>query len=76
LNDSDLGIIAEVLRAAEARVARDFASGRGSGLLTLAQLLRAYERVLPKHGVVPADDIYFYRCVAGMHIGRAAGCAR
>lgn len=33
----------------------------GSGEVTLQRVLRAYEAVLPRHGVRPEEDIYYYR---------------
>ena len=33
----------------------------GSGVITLQRLLKAYETVLPKHGVRAEEDVYYYR---------------
>jgi hypothetical protein len=60
-SDYDLSIVAEIVRLAEETAQQDYAAGRGSREVTLVRLLQAYEVVLPAHGVVPAEDVFYYR---------------
>lgn len=60
-SDYDLSIVAEIVRLAEETAQQDYAVGRGSSEVTLVRLLQAYEVVLPAHGVVPAEDVFYYR---------------
>ena len=57
----DLDMMAEILRTAEIIAQNELQEGIGSGELNLLRLLKAYELVLRKHDVVPAEDTYFYR---------------
>ncbi len=60
-SEYDLVILQEILQLAEARAAKEYASGRGSKELTLPKLLKAYEVVLPRHSIAPQEDIHYYR---------------
>jgi hypothetical protein len=60
-SDYDLSIVGEIVRLAEETAQQDYAAGRGSSEVTLVRLLQAYEAVLPAHGVVPAEDVFYYR---------------
>lgn len=60
-SDYDLCIIEQIILLAEQICQQDYIAGRGGKDLTLAKLLQAYEVVLPTHGVVPAEDVYYYR---------------
>jgi len=60
-SDYDLCIIEQIILLAEQICQQDYIAGRSGKDLTLAKLLQAYEVVLPKHGVVPAEDVYYYR---------------
>lgn len=61
--DYDLGIIDEVLQLAHASVQQEYAAGRGSNAVTLVKVLSAYDVVLPSHGIVPAEDVHYYRAL-------------
>eukprot|EP00232_Nephroselmis_pyriformis_P015575 CAMPEP_0182898000 /NCGR_PEP_ID=MMETSP0034_2-20130328/27229_1 /TAXON_ID=156128 /ORGANISM="Nephroselmis pyriformis, Strain CCMP717" /LENGTH=137 /DNA_ID=CAMNT_0025031947 /DNA_START=130 /DNA_END=539 /DNA_ORIENTATION=- len=52
----DVDIMAEILRTAESTAERE-----GTDELTLLKLLKAYEAVLRKHGIAPAEDTFYYR---------------
>ncbi|PNH11223.1 ATP-dependent RNA helicase glh-2, partial [Tetrabaena socialis] len=57
----DYAVIAEIIRTAEAVVAKAYKRGKGSAIVTLQAVLHAYEAVLPRHGVKPDADTYYYR---------------
>ena len=57
----DLDLVAEILRLAEALAAEEAELGHGPGEVNLLRLLQAYEVVLRRHDVAPAEDTYFYR---------------
>jgi hypothetical protein len=67
-SDYDLSIVAEIVRLAEETAQQDYAAGRGSSEVTLVRLLQAYEVVLPAHGVVPAEDVYYYRLLLSLSL--------
>lgn len=60
-SDYDLSIIEEILKLAEASTKADYCRGKSSAVITLVKLLKAYEAVLPRHSIVPEEDIYYYR---------------
>ncbi|GLC68585.1 hypothetical protein PLESTF_000711300 [Pleodorina starrii] len=57
----DYGVVAEIIRDADAAVAKAYKKGAGSGIVTLQSVLQSYEHVLPRHGVKPDEDTYYYR---------------
>ncbi|GLI66402.1 hypothetical protein VaNZ11_010163, partial [Volvox africanus] len=59
----DYAIIAEVIRDADAAVAKAYKKGTGSGIVTLQCILKAYEHVLSRHGIKSEEDTYYYRLV-------------
>eukprot|EP00775_Hariotina_reticulata_P009297 gene9297-9462_t len=60
-SDYDLSVIEQIILLAEQICQQDYSAGRSGKELTLAKLLQAYEVVLPKHGVVPGEDVFYYR---------------
>lgn len=60
-SEYDLAIIAEIVRLAEETTQQDYQAGSGSKEITLVRLLQAYDVVLPAHGVVPKEDVFYYR---------------
>jgi protein SFI1 len=56
LGQTDLRLIEEVLRMAE-----ENASASGGGNFTLLDALKAYDAVLRRHHILPAEDTYYYR---------------
>lgn len=59
----DLSIIHEILQLAAATVQQEYAAGKGSNVVTLVKVLQAYDVVLPHHGVVPSEDVHYYRAL-------------
>jgi protein SFI1 len=62
LSEQDLLIIRHILKAAEAAAVQECRLRRASSShISLAQLLQAYETVLPQHGLLPQEDTHYYR---------------
>ncbi|EFJ51807.1 hypothetical protein VOLCADRAFT_87353 [Volvox carteri f. nagariensis] len=59
----DYAVIAEIIKHADTAVARAYRKGTGSGLVTLQSILQAYEHILPRHGIKPDEDTYYYRLI-------------
>ena len=57
----DAAIIKQILQLAEAKANDNFARSLGGKKITLVKLLKAYEKVLPLHGILPQEDVYYYR---------------
>lgn len=61
LSEQDLLIIRHIIKAAEAAAVQDCRVRRASSShISLAQLLQAYETVLPQHGLLPQEDTHYY----------------
>jgi hypothetical protein len=60
-SDADLSLVREILLLTEARVLDQYQRGAGSSEVTLAKLLKAYDKVLPLHGIQPQEDVFYYR---------------
>lgn len=57
----DASVLREIVATARTAMAADYAAGAaGTPVVGLGALLRAYEHVLPQHGVLPAEDTRYY----------------
>ena len=88
-SEADLDVVREIILVAEERARRAArrsarsAGGAGSGSAAAAAtaaaeppleaLLRAYDDVLPRRGVAPAEDVHFYRILLRMSLDPAPG---
>eukprot|EP00854_Cymbomonas_tetramitiformis_P002157 gene2157-2863_t len=55
------GILEDILRLAERTAHEDALNGRGQDSITLLRLLKAYDIVLRKNNLIPAEDTFYYR---------------
>jgi protein SFI1 len=57
----DASVIEQILQLAESKAYDSFVKGLGGKKITLVKLLKAYEKVLPLHGIQAQEDVYYYR---------------
>ncbi|KAK3249854.1 hypothetical protein CYMTET_40736 [Cymbomonas tetramitiformis] len=59
--EGDIQILEDILRLAERTAHEDALNGRGQDSITLLRLLKAYDIVLRKNNLIPAEDTFYYR---------------
>ncbi|KAK9909199.1 hypothetical protein WJX75_008650 [Coccomyxa subellipsoidea] len=68
----DQRMLAEIIQQAEAIAAQDSWLGRSQ--VNVAHMLQAYQKVLPRHGIIAAEDTYYYRMVITLSLRPEADC--